>query len=134
MRLPLQRLQALLRLWMLRMLRALHKLQLELQWWWWPALRTSQVLLRLWTPLAPHKSQLELQWWWWPALRTSQLRPCPHPLHKSPGPLPLLRLQEPLRQRRTRLALHKSQPGPLPLLKLQEPLRQGRTRLALHKS
>jgi len=60
MRLPLQRLQALLRLWMLRMLLALHKSQLELQ-WWWPAPRTSQVLPRLWMPLSPHKSQLELQ-------------------------------------------------------------------------
>ena len=25
-------------------------------------------------------SQLELQWWWWPALRTSKLRPCPRPM------------------------------------------------------
>jgi len=74
MRLPPHRLQALPRLWMPL---ALHKSQLELQWWWLPALctlglRMSQALLRLWMPLALHKSPLELQWWWWPALHTSQ--------------------------------------------------------------
>jgi hypothetical protein len=52
--LPLQRLQALLRLWMLQMPLALHKSQLELQWWWRPALHMTQLL-------GLHKSQLALQ-------------------------------------------------------------------------
>jgi len=42
MRLPLHRLQVLLRLWKPL---ALHKSRLELQRWWWPEPRTSQALL-----------------------------------------------------------------------------------------